>query len=97
MCNSSLHNYLTKDLGLKAYKRKRQPLFTKKKQKKKNVKIDFDLQRNTKICLKKYGKTMCLAQKPMYLFYDQNRKNDIVWGSQEDKVPVAKTVKRVRM
>ena len=27
----------------------------------------------------------------MYLFYEQNRKNDIVWWSQEDKVPVAKT------
>ena len=30
----------------------------------------------------------------MYLFYEQNRTNDIVWGSQEDKVPVAKTVKK---
>ena len=30
----------------------------------------------------------------MYLFYEQSRKNDIVWGSQEDKVPVAKTVKK---
>ena len=33
-------------------------------------------------------------ESPMYLFYEQNRKNDIVWGSQEDKVPVAKTVKK---
>ena len=33
-------------------------------------------------------------ESPMYLFYEQNRKIDIVWGSQEDKVPVAKTVKK---
>ena len=33
-------------------------------------------------------------ESPMYLFYEQNRKNDIVWGSQKDKVPVAKTVKK---
>ena len=33
-------------------------------------------------------------ESPMYLFYAQNRKNAIVWGSQEDKVPVAKTVKK---
>ena len=33
-------------------------------------------------------------ESPMYLFYEQKRKNDIVWGSQEDKVPVAKTVKK---
>ena len=32
----------------------------------------------------------------MYLQYEQNRKNDIVWGSQEDKVPVSKTVKKSR-
>ena len=30
----------------------------------------------------------------MYLFYEQNKKNDIVWESQEDKVPVTKTVKK---
>ena len=33
-------------------------------------------------------------ESPMYVFYEQNRKNDIVWGSQEDKVLVAKTVKK---
>ena len=33
-------------------------------------------------------------ESPMYLFYAQNRKNDIVWGSEEDKVTVAKTVKK---
>ena len=37
---------------------------------------------------------VCSDESPMYLFYAQNRKNDIVWGSQEDKVPVAKTVKK---
>ena len=33
-------------------------------------------------------------ESPMYLFYEQNKKNDIVWESQEDKVPVTKTVKK---
>ena len=40
---------------------------------------------------------MLSDESPMYLFYKQNRKNDIVWGSQEDKVPVAKTVKKKRV
>ena len=32
-------------------------------------------------------------ESPMYLFYEQNRKMT-VWGSQEDKVSVDKTVKK---
>ena len=31
---------------------------------------------------------------PLYFFYEHNRRNNIVWGSHEDKVPVAKTVKK---
>ena len=55
-----------------------------------NVKIDFNLERNTKICLEKNGNTVFSDESLMYSFYEQNRKNDIVWGIQEDKVPVAK-------
>ena len=60
MCKSSVHNYLNKNLGLKAYKRKRQPILTEN-----SVKIDFDLQRNTKIFLKKNGKTVFSDESPM--------------------------------
>ena len=71
VCKSSVHNYLKKNLGLKAYKRKRQQLLTEKN----NVKIDLDLQRNTKICLKKKWKDFVFSdESPMYLFYEQNRK-----------------------
>ena len=28
------------------------------------------------------------------LFYDPNRHNDVEWGSQEDKVPLARKVKK---
>ena len=79
-------------MGLKEYKRKRQPLLTEK-----HRKIDFDLQRNTKICLKKNGEDYVFNdESPMYNFvlWTKLKKNDIVWGSQEDKVSIAKTVKK---
>ena len=81
MCKSSVHNYL---------KTKRQPLLTEKQ-----CKNRHRLQRNTKICLKKNGKTMCLATDHQCIYFmNKIEKNDIVWGSQEAKVPLAKTVKK---
>ena len=38
---------------------------------------------------------MCLVTNHQCIcFMNKIEKNDIVWGSQEDKVPVAKTVKK---
>ena len=39
VCKSSVHNYLKKNLGLKAYQRKRQPLLTEKKQRKNRLRF----------------------------------------------------------
>ena len=86
MCKSTVHNYLKKNLGLIAYKRKRQPLLTEKN----NVKIDFDLQKNTKICLKKNGKTISLVTNHQCKI----EQNDIVWEARKIKVPISKTVKK---
>ena len=49
MCKSSVHNYLKKNLGLKAYKRKRQPLLTEK-QCKNRLRFAKKYQRNSKLC-----------------------------------------------
>ena len=90
MCKSTVHNYLKKNLGLKAYKRKRQPLLTEKLRKNR---IRF-AKKYQDLSEKEWEDYVFSNESPMYLFYEQNRKNDIVWGSQEDKVPVAKTVKK---
>ena len=84
VCKSSVHNYL---------RRKRQPLLTEKQRKNRHrfAKKYQDLSE------KEWEDYVLSDGSPMYLFYEQNRKNDIVWGSQEDKVPFAKTVKRARM
>ena len=90
VCKSSVHNYLKKNLGLKAYKRKRQPLLTEKQRKNR-----LGFAKKYQDLSEKESEDYVFSDKsPMYLFYEQNRKNDIVWGSQEDKVPVAKTVKK---
>ena len=34
---------------------------------------------------------------PMNLFYEQNRHNGIVWGSQEEKVPFVRKLRTVHM
>ena len=91
MCKSSVHNYLKKDFGYKAYK-KEMPATSNKKQ----PKIDFDLQRNTKICLKKNGKTICLVTNHQCICFMNKIVKSIAWGSQADKVPVAKRLKRAR-
>ena len=31
---------------------------------------------------------------PNHLFYEQNRHNDVIWGSQEEKVPFVRKVKK---
>ena len=90
MCKSTVHNYLKRNLGLKAYKRKRQPLLTEK-QRKNRLRFAKKYQ---DLSEKEWEDYVFSDESPMYLFYEQNRKNDIVWGSQEDKVPVAKTVKK---
>ena len=90
VCKSTVHNYLKKNLGLKASKRKRQPLITEK-QRKNRLRFAKKYQ---DLSEKKWIDYVFSDELPMYLFYEQNRKNDIVWGSQEDKVPVAKTVKK---
>ena len=77
-------------MGLKAYKRKRQPLLTEK-QRKNRLRFAKKYQ---DLSEKEWEDYVFSDESPMYLFYEQNRKNDIVWGSQEDKVPVAKTVKK---
>ena len=56
VCKSSVHSYLKKDLGLKAYKRKCKPLLTEK-QRKNRLRFAYKYQD----CLKKNGKTMCLV------------------------------------
>ena len=44
--------------------------------------------------MKKIGKILSLVTShPNIYFLSQIEKHDIVWGSQEEKVPVAKTVK----
>ena len=90
---SSVDRYLKNDMGLKAFKRKRQPLITTEQRRKR---LEF---------ARKYGKLseedwenfVFSDESPKYLFYEPNSKNDIVWGSQEEKVPVAKTVKTLLM
>ena len=90
MCKFSVHNYLKKNLGLKVFKRKRQPLLTEK-QRKNRLRFAKKYQ---DLSEKEWEDYVFSDESPMYLFHEQNRKNDIVWGSQEDKVPVAKTVKK---
>ena len=51
-CKSSVHNHLKRIWDSKHTKGNASHFLQKK-----NVKIEFDLQRNTKICLKKNGKT----------------------------------------
>ena len=89
MCKSTVHNYLRKNLGLKAYKRKRQPLT--EKQRKNRLRFAKKYQ---DLSEKEWEDYVFSDESQMYLFYEQNRKNDIGWGSQENKVPVAKTVKK---
>ena len=57
VCKSSVHNYLKKEFGTQSIQ-KETPATSYRKN---NVKIDLDLQRNTKICLKNNGMTMCLV------------------------------------
>ena len=56
MCKSSVHNYLKKNLGLKAYKRKRQPLLTEKQRKNR-----LRFAKKYQDLPEKNGKTMCLV------------------------------------
>ena len=90
MCKSTVHNYLKKNLGLKAYKRKRQLLLTEKQRKNR---LRF-AKKYPDLSEKEWEDYVFGDESPMYLFYEQNRKNNIVWGSKEDKVPVAKTDKK---
>ena len=70
VCKSTVHNYLKKNLGPKAYKRKRQPLLTEK-QRKNRLRFAKKYQ---DLSEKEWEDYVFSDESPMYLFYEQNRK-----------------------
>ena len=77
-------------MGHKAYKRKSQPLLTEKQRKNR-----FQFAKKYQDLPEKEREDYVFSdESPIYLYNEQNRKNDIVWRSQEDKVLVATTVKK---
>ena len=90
MCKSSVHNYLKKRICDSKHTKGNASHFLQKKQRKSRLRFAKKYQ---DLSEKEWEDYVFSDNSPMYLFYEQKRKNDIVWGSQEDKVPVAKTVR----
>ena len=94
VCKSSVHNHLKKEFGTQSIQ-KETPATSYRKN---NVKIDFDLQRNTKICLKKNGKTMCLVTNHQCIcFMNKIEKMTLFGEARKIKFLLPKQLKRVRM
>ena len=79
VCKSSVHNYLKKNLGIKAYKRKHQSLLTEKQRKNRLL----FAKKYQDLSEKEWEDYVFSDESPMYLVYQQNIKNDIVWESHE--------------
>ena len=67
MFKSPMHNYLKKNLGLKAYKKKRQPFLTEK-QRKNRLRFAKKCQ---DLSEKEWEDYVFSDESPMYLFYEQ--------------------------
>ena len=94
MCKSSVHNYLKKRICYSKHTKGNVSHFLQKY----NVKIDFDLQRNNKICLKKNWKTMCLVTNHQCIcFMHKIEKKTLFSEAKKIKSLLPKQLKRVRM
>ena len=88
-----MHNYLNNNLGLKAYKRKRQPLLTEKQRKNRLrfAKKDQDLS-------EKNGKIMCLVTNHQCIcFINKIEKMTLFGEARKIKFMLPKRLKRARM
>ena len=81
-----MHNYLKKNLGLKAYKMKRQPLLTEK-QRKNRLRFAKKYQ---DLSEKEWEDYVFSDESPMYLFYEQNRKMTLFGEARKIKLLLPK-------
>lgn len=85
----TIRNYMKVELKWRSWKRRKSPLLTEV-QKKKRLLFARE-HRHWKF--EEWSNVMFSDESPYQLFYVPNSRNDTVWGSQEENVPIASQVK----
>ena len=86
---SSVYRYLTREKGVKSYKRQRQPLLTEKN---KAARLKFCKER-ANWTVNDWRNVLFTDESPFQLNHPPNRKNDCVWARNPSEVEPVETVK----